>query len=148
MSYLVELPVSIGASNASIVSMKKQAQSRGADVGLKAEENVEVKTDSEVTAALKAMCAGLPSEDHRRSFALMKWIEEIPGFVSIFLSTTGFNASAGLSDLVARECFALRMILIIIYIGGHAVPFTVRFSGTAGLNDRDPKIEPQAHSIN
>lgn len=98
---MVEMPLSLGISNASVSTMKRQAQSKGSDVasGLKAEDNVEVKTESQVAAALRAMFAGLPNEEHRRSFGLMRRIKEIPAFISTLLSTTGYSPSAGMGDL-------------------------------------------------
>ena len=157
MAYVFEVPRSIGVSDATISHLREQAQATGAGkgttkvtAGLKSGEDVKIKSDSQITAALGAMFGGLNDPEHRRNFALMKRIRDLPNFMVTILRTTGYQMGAGLSEIVARAMYLLRLSLIIIpaqTVGGETIPFSVRLSRMVSHNDEDTCLEVQAHSI-
>ena len=156
ISYFLEVPRSIGVSNASILSLTTQVQATGASSGtqnvgsLKSDDAVKIKTDAQISGALNGMFQGLRDQEHRRSFALMKRIKELTSFVATVLASTGYQIGAGLSEVVHTAAYALRMGLIIVpaqISNGTTIPFAVRFTRLVSTNDEDTTMELQVHSV-
>ena len=118
LAYFLEVPRSIGISDASIVSFANQAQavssSKKVQGSLKSGDEVKVKTDTQIAGALSSMFDGLSDPSHRRSFALMRRIRDLPGFMATILRATGYQVGAGLADIVNKATYLLRMALVIV----------------------------------
>ena len=102
LAYALEVPKSIGVSNATITALTHQATAVGngpsnqkVATGLKSDENVKIKTEAQVTGAVSSMFSGLFDPEHRRSFASMRRIKDLQGFMTTILKTTGYQVEAG-----------------------------------------------------
>ena len=153
-AFVVEVPPSIGISNASVGIMREEMKTAGSKTkigtGLKAEDEGKISGEEQIAATISSIFGDLGEPDHRRSFALMKRIRGLPSFIFVLLKATGYQIGAGMQDLVTRASFALRLALIIVpgqTSNGVKIPFTVRFSRVVSLSDNDTKIELQAHSV-
>lgn len=68
---------------------------------------------------LSGIFGGLGNPEHRRSFALMKRMKELPTYIATMLRATGYQVGASLSDMVGKAAFLLRMALVTVHYSVH-----------------------------